>query len=41
MKYVSVCAIWLAVAVVAWFDPVVSIAVAFCGMIATDEVVKS
>lgn len=41
MKYVTICIIWIAVAVVAWFNPVVSIAIAFCGMIATDEVAKS
>lgn len=41
MKYVTICIIWIAVAIVAWVDPVVSIAIAFCGMIATDEIVKS
>lgn len=41
MKYVSICVIWIAVAVVAWIDPVVSLAVAFCALFATDEVARS
>jgi hypothetical protein len=41
MKVVGICILWVVIVITAFVDPLFGMALAFCGVIVTEEIMKS